>query len=60
MKLTFNYWSLHGHWEEAGVHNNLVLDLTDVSNADTDSDCVTQMIMPGDTDHGPRVSHGCL
>ena len=51
MTLTLNYWPL-----ERGVHNNLVLDLTDASNADTDSDCVIPGIMPGDTDHVSGVS----
>ena len=55
MTLTLNYWPL-----ERGVQNNLVLDLTDASNADTDSDCVIPGIMPGDTDHVSGVSPGCL
>ena len=55
MTLTLNYWPL-----ERGVHNNPVLDLTDASNADSDSDCVIPGIMPGDTDHVSGVSPECL
>lgn len=37
---------------------SVILEVTDVFSADTDTDCVILLIMPGDTDTAP--SPGCL
>ena len=54
MKLTFKYWQ----FREGVCKIQVILEVTDVFYADTDTDCVILLIMTTDTD--TAQSPGCL